>query len=118
MCIHAATYCFLVLCVWFEIKFQNDLNLHSKFGWKLEKKKKRLFFPLSLFGLLAQFQRRLPHSLRVARIQLGLPPAGPSPSACTPAGRSAPPAWACAPRLPSRSGPATQPRLRVLPPSH
>ena len=51
--------CILFSCiVWFEITFQNDLNLHSKFGWKLEKKKKRRFFPLFLFGLLAQFQRR------------------------------------------------------------
>ena len=48
--------CILFSCiVWFEITFQNDLNLHSKFGWKLEKKKNRLFFPLSLFGLLARF---------------------------------------------------------------
>ena len=36
LCIHAAAYYFCM--VWFEIRFQIDLNLHSKFVWKLVSK--------------------------------------------------------------------------------
>ena len=41
--------CCCILCsciVWFEITFQNELNLHSKFGWKLEKEKEKDFSSL------------------------------------------------------------------------
>ena len=39
--------CILFSCiVWFEITFQKDLNLHSKFGWKLEKEKEKDFSSL------------------------------------------------------------------------
>ena len=44
--------CILFSCiVWFEITFQNDLNLHSKFGWKLGKEKEKDFsFLLSILA--------------------------------------------------------------------
>ena len=44
--------CILFSCiVWFEITFQNDLNLHSKFGSKLGKEKEKDFsFLLSILA--------------------------------------------------------------------
>ena len=41
MCIHAAAYYFCI--VWFEIRFQIDLNLHSKVVWKFVWKIERNF---------------------------------------------------------------------------
>ena len=75
MMMHSCS-CMLFSCiVWFEITFQNNFNLHSKFGWKLEKKKKRLFFPpLPIWpvGPVPAPARLIPsarpaHSVRVAR---------------------------------------------------
>ena len=49
MCIHATAYYFCI--VWFEIKFQIDLNLYSKFVWKISlENRKKFILPFSDFG--------------------------------------------------------------------
>ena len=40
MCIHVAAYYFFCI-VWFEIKFQIDLNLYSKLVWKISLEKEK-----------------------------------------------------------------------------
>ena len=78
MYVHSC-FCILFSCiVWFEIIFQNDLNLHSKFGWKLEKEKEKDFS--SLPSIPACWPSRWPVFLRGLAslhwpISLGLFPA-------------------------------------------
>ena len=84
MYVHSCCCILFSYIVWFEITFQNDLNLHSKFGWKLGKEKEKDFsfllsiptcwpvasqssraalFPRASPSSSARFQRRPPHSL-------------------------------------------------------